>query len=141
MLVDHTALTRTGALVRGGDGAVSGFAMNALTTRRPAVMGTTYLVSSGCYLGSAAGVRILAGTLTIAVGSDADLVVWDPEACRTSDGSRMQSNAGYSVCDGWQVRGWPVYTVSRGDVVFDRGQVVAERGRGRWVRRRREARR
>jgi len=141
MLVDHTAPARTGALVRGGDGAVSGFAMDARSTRRPAVMGTKYVVSSGHDLASAAGARILAGTLTIAVGSDADLVVWDPEACRTSDGSRMQSDAGHSVYDGWEVRRWPVYTVSRGDVVFDRGQVVAERGRGRWVRRRREARR
>ena len=72
---------------------------------------------------------------TIAVGADADLVVWDPEQRRRIDGASMQSRAGYSVYDGFDVQGWPVYTVSRGEIVMDRGTVTAERGRGRWVRR------
>jgi dihydropyrimidinase len=72
---------------------------------------------------------------TIAVGADADLVVWDPERSRVIDGAAMRSRAGYSVYDGWRVTGWPLYTVSRGDVVLDETGVTAERGRGRWVRR------
>jgi dihydropyrimidinase len=72
---------------------------------------------------------------TIAVGSDADLVVWDPDARWTVDGAAMQSKSDYSVYDGWDVCGKPVVTVSRGDVVFEGGEVTAERGRGRWVRR------
>lgn len=72
---------------------------------------------------------------TIAVGADADLVVWDPEATRTVDGATMYSRAGYSVYDGWKVTGWPVYTISRGEVLCDHGRVEAERGRGRWLRR------
>jgi dihydropyrimidinase len=72
---------------------------------------------------------------TIAVGSDADLVVLDPRLRRTVDGRSMQSNADYSVYDGREVAGWPRFTVSRGDVVLRDGQVVAEPGRGRWLRR------
>ena len=72
---------------------------------------------------------------TIAVGSDADLVIWDPHLSRTVDGASMHSRAGYSVYDGRKVQGWPVYTISRGDVVLDGIRVTAERGRGRWVRR------
>ena len=72
---------------------------------------------------------------TIAVGSDADLVIWDPSLVRTIDGAAMYSRAGYSVYDGREVRGWPAYTLSRGDVVFEGGRVTAERGRGRWIRR------
>jgi len=72
---------------------------------------------------------------TIAVGSDADLVVWDPDARRTIQGATMRSKAGYSVYDGREVQGWPVYTVSRGEVVLEDGQVTATRGRGKWVRR------
>jgi dihydropyrimidinase len=72
---------------------------------------------------------------TIAVGSDADLVVLDPRLRRTVDGRSMQSNADYSVYDGREVVGWPRFTVSRGDVVLRDGQVVAEPGRGRWLRR------
>jgi dihydropyrimidinase len=71
---------------------------------------------------------------TIAVGSDADLVVWDPDLSRTIDGSKMHSRSRYSVYDGQSVRGWPIYTVSRGDVVLDGGAVAAARGRGRWLR-------
>ncbi len=74
---------------------------------------------------------------TIAVGADADLVVWDPDRRRTVDGASMQSKAGYSVYDGWDVQGWPAYTISRGEVVLEEGRIVAGRGRGRWLRRER----
>jgi dihydropyrimidinase len=69
----------------------------------------------------------------IAVGSDADLVIWDPAARRTVDGSRMQSKAGYSPYDGWDVQGWPESTISRGDVLLDGGRLTAMPGRGRWL--------
>ncbi|MGH2403097.1 MAG: amidohydrolase family protein, partial [bacterium] len=72
---------------------------------------------------------------TIAVGADADLVVWDPDARRTIAGATMRSNAGYSVYDGREVQGWPAVTISRGEVVFEDGQVNARRGRGRLVTR------
>jgi dihydropyrimidinase len=72
---------------------------------------------------------------TIAVGSDADLLVLDPQLRRTIDGSSMQSRAGYSAYDGREVCGWPRFTISRGDVVLEDGQVLAKPGRGRWLRR------
>ena len=72
---------------------------------------------------------------TIAVGSDADLVVLDPQLRRTIDGRSMQSNADYSVYDGREVYGWPRFTVSRGEVVLADGQVIAPTGRGQWLSR------
>jgi dihydropyrimidinase len=72
---------------------------------------------------------------TIAVGSDADLLVLDPQLRRRIDGRGMQSRAGYSVYDGREVYGWPRFTVSRGEVVLEDGEVLAAPGRGRWVRR------
>ncbi len=72
---------------------------------------------------------------TIAVGSDADLLILDPERTRVVDGATMRSRAGYSTYDGFEVTGWPRYTVSRGDVVLEDGQIVAEPGRGTWLRR------
>jgi dihydropyrimidinase len=50
------------------------------------------------------------------------------------DGSAHYSRAGYSVYDGWQVRGWPRFVVSRGDVVLEDGQVTAAPGRGQRLR-------
>ncbi|MGH3277418.1 MAG: amidohydrolase family protein [Streptosporangiaceae bacterium] len=76
---------------------------------------------------------------TIAIGSDADLVVLDPELTREIDGRSMQSRAGYSVYDGMKVTGWPRFTISRGEVVLDHGEIAADPGRGQWLRRDRTA--
>ena len=71
----------------------------------------------------------------IAVGSDADLALWDPQARRVVDGARMQSRAGYSVYDGWTVQGWPRFVTRRGQLVLADGTCTALRGQGRWARR------
>lgn len=68
---------------------------------------------------------------TIAVGSDADIAIWDPHATRVVDSRTMETQADYSPYDGWQVTGWPVVTISRGEVVYDGGRIVAAPGRGR----------
>jgi len=71
----------------------------------------------------------------IAPGSDADVVLFDPELTRTIRREMVLSNAGHSVYEGWEVTGWPVATVRRGEVVFQDGAVVGEPGSGRLVRR------
>jgi dihydropyrimidinase len=73
---------------------------------------------------------------TIAVGSDADLVVFDPQRTRTIEGSMLKSNADYSVYEGWQVTGWPVVTLRRGQVVFCDEEVIGQPGSGTVVQRR-----
>ncbi|MGI8721214.1 MAG: amidohydrolase family protein [Geodermatophilaceae bacterium] len=72
---------------------------------------------------------------TIAVGGDADLVIWDPAGTRTFDASRSQTRTDYSLYDGWTLNGEIVATISRGEVVYERGEIVATGGRGRLVRR------
>jgi dihydropyrimidinase len=72
---------------------------------------------------------------TIAVGSDADLVLWDPQERRVIDGARMQSRAGYSVYDGWRVQGWPRFVMRRGQLVLADGDSLAAPGTGQWVSR------
>jgi dihydropyrimidinase len=69
----------------------------------------------------------------VAVGADADLVVWDPEAKWVVDGASMESGAGYSPYDGWEVQGRPLFTISRGDVILDPDGVLGSPGRGRLV--------
>jgi dihydropyrimidinase len=71
----------------------------------------------------------------VAAGSDADLVLWDPQQRRVIDGARMQSRAGYSVYDGWTVQGWPRFVIRRGEVVLADGEITAQPGQGRWLRR------
>src|SRR5262249_9656837 len=72
---------------------------------------------------------------TIAVGSDADLLVLDPQLRRTVAGSSGRAGAGSSVWDGGEVGGWPRFPISRGDVVLEDGRVLARPGRGQWLRR------
>ena len=47
----------------------------------------------------------------------------------------MYSRADYSPYDGHEVRGWPKWTIARGEVVLEDGVVTASPGRGRLVRR------
>jgi dihydropyrimidinase len=68
---------------------------------------------------------------TIAVGSDADLAIWDPNLKRTVTDEEQFSNAKFSIFTGWEITGWPIVTIRRGEVVYEGGQIVAEPGSGR----------
>ena len=72
---------------------------------------------------------------TIAVGSDADIVLWDPDETRTVRDEDMFSATGYSVYSGQEVTGWPTMTIRRGEVVFENGEILAEAGSGRLLAR------
>jgi dihydropyrimidinase len=72
---------------------------------------------------------------TIAVGSDADLVVWNPEAQVTLTASAMHDRTGYTPYEGMTVTGWPEHVFSRGMAVIDHGRLVAAAGRGRFLAR------
>jgi dihydropyrimidinase len=67
---------------------------------------------------------------TIAVGSDADLVIFDPHLTRTVEGSMLKSSADYSVYEGWQVTGWPLLTLRRGEIVYRDDEVIGQPGSG-----------
>jgi dihydropyrimidinase len=72
---------------------------------------------------------------TIAVGSDADLCIFDPAKKVTVRGSELNSASDYTVYEGFDVTGWPVTTLLRGAVIFQDGEVLAEPGHGRLVAR------
>ena len=70
---------------------------------------------------------------TLAVGADADLVLWDFEERRTIRSADMFSRAGHSIYDGRDVTGWPVLTLRRGEVVYERGAIVSKPGSGKLI--------
>jgi dihydropyrimidinase len=72
---------------------------------------------------------------TIAVGSDADIVVWDPEATRTISAKTHLQRIDFNIYEGMEVVGVPAMTFMRGMKVWDRGQVFAKEGYGRYVNR------
>ncbi|MCA9685620.1 MAG: dihydropyrimidinase [Myxococcales bacterium] len=70
---------------------------------------------------------------SLQVGADADVVVWDPERARTISAKNHHQNIDFFFFFGMEVVGTPAFTLSRGRVVYDDGQLVTERGRGRYV--------
>jgi dihydropyrimidinase len=72
---------------------------------------------------------------TIAVGSDADLVVWDPERETRLSAETLHMRVDYNPWEGRVVRGGPVVVLSRGEVVVERGEWKGRPGRGQFLKR------
>ncbi|MDP6604517.1 MAG: dihydropyrimidinase [Rhodospirillales bacterium] len=70
---------------------------------------------------------------TIAVGSDADIVIWDDERETTITNDILHHDVDYTPYEGMKIKGWPAITLSRGDVVWADGEVRADRGRGAFI--------
>jgi len=70
---------------------------------------------------------------TIAVGSDADIALWDPKREVTITNDLLHHNVDYTPYEGIRVTGWPVLTLSRGTVVQRDGTLTAQPGRGRFL--------
>lgn len=69
---------------------------------------------------------------TIAVGSDADLVVWD-ERDLAVDNAKLHHAVDYTPYQGMQLKAWPGLTLSRGEVVWDGQRFTGQAGRGRFL--------
>jgi dihydropyrimidinase len=72
---------------------------------------------------------------TIAPGSDADIVVWDPEKKLTLSHKTLHMRCDYNPYEGRQVVGAPEVVLSRGRVVVDKGKFLGKAGSGRYLRR------
>lgn len=71
----------------------------------------------------------------IGVGSDADLVVWDPQATHTISQKTHHSRLDVNVFEGISVQGVPKVTLSQGRIVWRDGQLDVRRGTGRNIKR------
>ncbi len=72
---------------------------------------------------------------TIAVGSDADLVIFDPNAEQVISASTHHMRVDYSMFEGIRVRGVPKTVLSRGRVIIDDGKFTGHAGAGEFIRR------
>ena len=72
---------------------------------------------------------------TIAVGSDADLAIWNPDKQVTISSAMLHDNVGYTPYEGRQVTGWPERVISRGRVVVNQGVLDAQPGSGQFIAR------
>ncbi len=72
---------------------------------------------------------------TIAIGSDADIVVFDPKLEKTITREILNENVDYTPYEGFKVIGFPLMTIARGKVVAKAGKFVGQPGAGRFVKR------
>ncbi|HTX18375.1 MAG TPA: dihydropyrimidinase [Bacteroidota bacterium] len=72
---------------------------------------------------------------TIAVGSDADLVVWDPNKSLTISAKTHHMKVDYSMFEGFSVKGDAETVLSRGEIILDKGKWLGKTGRGTFVKR------
>src|SRR5882672_1323465 len=72
---------------------------------------------------------------TIAVGSDADVALWDPKRKVTIRHDLVHDGSDYTPYEGLEVTGWPVLTMVRGRVVIDDGVLVGAKGYGTYLQR------
>ena len=71
----------------------------------------------------------------IAPGSDADLVIWDPDAALTISAKTHHMRVDYSMFEGYEVRGNARTVLSRGEVIVDGGEFLGKAGRGNYLKR------
>src|SRR5579859_3781971 len=72
---------------------------------------------------------------TLAPGSDADILLFDPNREVTIRADSLHQNCDYTPYEGFQVRGWPRTVISRGQVIIRDEQLVAAPGRGEFLKR------
>jgi len=70
---------------------------------------------------------------TIAVGSDADLVIWDTDTPVTITNAMLHHACDYTPYEGMELTAWPALTLSRGKTVWRDGEMCAEPGHGQFV--------
>ncbi len=71
----------------------------------------------------------------IMVGSDADIVIWDPGKEKVISAENQQSAIDYNVFEGCRVKGLPRFTLTRGHVAVHDGEIRTEEGHGQFVAR------
>lgn len=74
---------------------------------------------------------------TIRVGSDADLVIWDPGIRQVISAQRQWQRCDHTVFEGLETHGGPRFVFSRGEPVFSEGKILCQAGRGKFLARNR----
>jgi dihydropyrimidinase len=77
----------------------------------------------------------LTGKGDIQVGFDADLVIFDPERTMTLSTESLHEQVDWTPYEGLTLQGWPVVTISRGEVIVENDKFYGRPGRGRYARR------
>jgi dihydropyrimidinase len=73
---------------------------------------------------------------SITEGKDADIAIWDPDVQRTIRAEDMHDGMDFTPYAGMEIRGWPTTVIQRGNVIVEDDKLLAERGCGEFIPRR-----
>ena len=71
----------------------------------------------------------------IAVGSDADFCIWDPNLRKTLTLDDLHHDGDYSIWEGFECHGYPTMTILRGKVIVEDGKLMGSSSDGKWLQR------
>ncbi len=69
------------------------------------------------------------------VGSDADLAIIDLDKEQVVSKEILNSAQEFTPFEGIRLKGWPIYTILRGRVIYDNGKLVGQPGYGKYLKR------
>ena len=69
------------------------------------------------------------------VGSDADIVIWDPDRKLTYGTAHSHHRTDYNLYEGWELTGFPEKVFLRGKLIVDRDRWLGQAGMGRYLAR------
>ena len=72
---------------------------------------------------------------SISIGADADLMVIDPKKQVTIKNENLHENVDYTLYEGMELKGYPVMTISRGEIIVKNNKFIGSKGRGRYLER------
>ena len=71
----------------------------------------------------------------IATGSDADIVLFDPDMNKTITLDGLHADSDYSIWEGFECQGYPVMTILRGKIIVENGELKGSPSDGNWLAR------
>lgn len=71
---------------------------------------------------------------SIAIGKDADIVIYNPKTEFTITNDKMHSDCDHTIWEGVKLKGYPEQTYSRGKLVYDKGEFIGKSGWGKFVK-------
>lgn len=72
---------------------------------------------------------------TIQVGSDADFAIVDLDLEQRVKPEMLKSKSDFTIWDGWNLKGWPVMTILRGEIIMKDGMITGKLGLGKYLKR------
>lgn len=71
---------------------------------------------------------------SLSIGYDGDLIIVDLKKMRKVSTDVLHGSTDFTPYEGWKMKGWPIMTISKGEVIVEDGQIIGKPGHGKHIR-------